>query len=210
MVTFLDITLYEMGVKIIFFNGYLEEDMYATQPPSFENPEMLDHVYKLDKGLYGLKQSSRYWFERLSKFLLENGVTKILFTLIEGKHILVVQVYVDDFIFESTNKSLCDNFFLLMQSEFKMSMIGELSFFLGLQIKQASKGTMIQQLKHLKELIKKYGMDESKAYDTPMSSTMKMNLGEKGMKVNETTYQGIICSLLYLIASRLGIMFILS
>ena len=98
-------------------------------------------MYKLDKALYGLKQAPRAWYERLSNFLMKNDykrgtVDKTLFNRTKGNHLIIVQIYVDDILFGATNQVLCDEFANLMQSEFEMSMMGELGFFLGLQIKQ--------------------------------------------------------------------------
>ena len=100
--------LYQMDVKCAFLNGFLDEEVFVEQPPGFENPSSLDHVYKLDKALYGLKQAPRQWYERLSKFLIENDfirgkIDKTLFFKNKGSDILVVQIYVDDIIFGATN-----------------------------------------------------------------------------------------------------------
>ena len=150
-----------MDVKCAFINGFLNEEVYVEQPPGFENPEFPNHVYKLDKDLYGLKQAPRAWYERLSKFLLKNGfkrgkIDKTLFLKLNGTDILVVQIYVDDILFGATNESLCKYFADLMSGEFEMSMMGELDFFLGLQIKQTVRGNSIHQQKYIKELMKKY------------------------------------------------------
>jgi len=122
------------------------------QPPGFESKEFPNHVFKLDKALYGLKQAPRAWYERLANFLLENcfrrgKVDDTLFLKSKGEHLLIVQVSVDDIIFGATHNDLCNEFSKMMRSEFEMSMMGELNFFLGLQIKQTSNGTMIHQQK---------------------------------------------------------------
>ena len=204
--------LFQMDVKIAFLNGYLKENVYVEQPPGFEDRDYPDHVYKLDKALYGLKQAPRAWYERLSSFLLENNyergsVDKTLFLKRKGPDLLVVQVYVDDILFGATNLTLCDEFAGLMKSEFEMSMMGELGFFLGLQIKQMDDGIMIHQQKYLKELLKKYGMNDSKSYDTPIPTSTKLSLDEKGKDVEDKLYRGMIGSLLYLTASRPDIVF---
>ena len=138
--SFMGFKLYQMDVKCAFLNGFLNEDVYVEQPPGFENSKFPDHIYKLDKALYGLKQAPRAWYERLSKFLLENEfkrgkVDKTLFLKSKGTNLLIVQIYVDDIIFGATNESLCQEFANLMSKEFEMSMMGELNFFLSLQIK---------------------------------------------------------------------------
>ena len=132
-----DFKVYQMDVKSPFLNGILEEEVYVKHPPSFEDAIHPEYVYKLYKALYGLKQAPRAWYERLSKFLLENnfkmGTTdKTLFTRQEKDDILLVQIYVDDIIFGLTNDALCKEFSDSMSKEFEMSMMGELNFFLGL------------------------------------------------------------------------------
>ncbi|XP_075106756.1 uncharacterized protein LOC142179781 [Nicotiana tabacum] len=137
-----------MDVKSAFLNGYLEDEVFVKQPPRFESEVFSYYVFKLDKALYGLKQAPRAWYERLSKFLLANNfvrgkVDNTLFLRSRGKNILIVQVYVDDIIFGVTNKAMCKEFTEMMGNEFEMSMMGELNFFLGLQIKQTPTRTMI-------------------------------------------------------------------
>jgi len=128
----MDLKLYQMDVKSAFLNGYVKEEVFVSQLPGFENHELPNHVFKLDKVLYGLKQVARAWYERLSKFLIDNGfqrgkVDNTLFLKIKGEHLLIVQVYFDDIMFGVTNNDLCDDFSNLMKSEFEM---GELNLFL--------------------------------------------------------------------------------
>ncbi|XP_019244462.1 PREDICTED: uncharacterized protein LOC109224331, partial [Nicotiana attenuata] len=198
--------------KSAFLNGYLKEEVCVKQPPGFESKECPEHVYKLDKALYGLKQAPRAWYERLSKFLLEHGykrgkIDSTLFLKEKGKDLLVVQIYVDDIIFGATSDRLSKDFAKLMGSEFEMSMMGELNFFLGLQIKQSPNGTMIHQQKYTKELIKKFKMEDSKEIDTPIATATKLDVDEPGSSVDQKLYRGMIGSLLYLTASRPDIVF---
>jgi len=120
---------------------------------------------------------------------------------------LIVQVYVDDIIFGTTHENLCNEFSKMMRSEFEMSMMGELNFFLGLQIKQTSNGTMMHQQKYIKELPKKFGMDSSKPIDTPISPSTKLVMDDESSSIKERTYRGMIGSLLYLTVSRPDIVF---
>ncbi|GJR73997.1 retrovirus-related pol polyprotein from transposon TNT 1-94 [Tanacetum coccineum] len=134
-------------VKDAFFNGILREEVYISQPNGFVDPDNPNHVYRLKKALYGLKQVPRAWYDLLSSFLLSQGFSKgtvdpTLFISRKGKDILLVQIYVDDIIFASTTIELCDKFFEIMCSKFKMSMMGKISFFLGLQISQMEKYTL--------------------------------------------------------------------
>ena len=208
----MDFKLYQMDVKSAFLNGYIQEEVYVDQPPGFENFEYPNHVFKLKKALYGLKQAPRAWYERLSKFLLEKGfqrgkVDTTLFIKHKNNSILLVQIYVDDIIFGATDESLCKEFASNMQEEFEMSMMGELTFFLGFQIKQTKHGTFVSQSKYCKELLKRFGMDNSKEMATPMSTSCYLDKDEEGKPVDITKYRGMIGSLLYLTASRPDIMF---
>ncbi|GKA27377.1 retrovirus-related pol polyprotein from transposon TNT 1-94 [Tanacetum coccineum] len=132
-------TVYQMDVKIAFLYGPLKEEVYVNQPDRFIDPCHPDKVYRLKKALYGLKQAPRAWYDELSNFLVSEGFSKgsIDPTLFITKHredILLVQIYVDDIIFGSTNPKLSKRFGKLMHSKFDMSMMGELKFFLGIQI----------------------------------------------------------------------------
>ncbi|WVZ64516.1 hypothetical protein U9M48_014018 [Paspalum notatum var. saurae] len=160
-----DMKLYQMDVKSAFLNGYINELVYIEQPPGFEDPNNPNHVYRLSKALYGLKQAPRAWYERLSDFLIEKGfkigrVDTTLFTKKMDNDLFVCQVYVDDIIFGSTNEELCKEFGMMMAKEFEMSMIGELTFFLGFQIKQLKEGTFIYQEKYTRDLLKRFKMDD--------------------------------------------------
>ena len=156
-----------MDVKSALLNWLIKEDVYVKQPLGFECLDYPNHVYKLDKVLYGLKQVLRTWYDRLSSFLKGKGysrgdVDQTLFTKIEILDILIVQIYVDDIIFRSTKPSMCKEFSELMTKEFEMSLMGELKFFLGMQIVQSSEGIFINQSKYLKELLKKYKLKNAK------------------------------------------------
>ena len=208
----MDFKLFQMDVKSAFLNGYIQEEVYVDQPPGFKNFEFPNHVYKLKKALYGLKQAPRAWYDRLSKFLLENdferGKVDTTLFIKKSKHdILLVQIYVDDIIFGATNESLCKDFSNIMQSEFEMSMMGELRYFLGLQIHQTKNGIFINQSKYCKELLKKFGMQNAKEISTPMSTSCYLDKDEDGKSVEESKYRGMVGSLLYLTASRPDIMF---
>ncbi|GKG00433.1 retrovirus-related pol polyprotein from transposon TNT 1-94 [Tanacetum coccineum] len=126
-----------MDVKTAFLNGSLREEVYVSQPKGFVDPVNLNHVYKLKKGLYGLKQAPLAWYDTLSSFLISQDFSKglvdpTLFIRKEGKELLLVQVYVDDIIFAASTPELCDLFAKIMCSKSKMSMMGKISFFIGI------------------------------------------------------------------------------
>ncbi|GJZ04678.1 retrovirus-related pol polyprotein from transposon TNT 1-94 [Tanacetum coccineum] len=167
------IIIYQMDVKTAFLNGELKEEVYVSQPEGFVDPDHPTHVYRLKKALYGLKQAPRAWYNTLSLFLLDNKFSKgvvdpMLFTRKTSKHILLVQIYVDDIIFASTDPKAYDIFSKEMSSKFQMSMMGQMSFFLGLQVSQSPGGIFINQSKYALEILTKYGMDSSDPVDTPM------------------------------------------
>ncbi|GJY34516.1 integrase, catalytic region, zinc finger, CCHC-type containing protein [Tanacetum coccineum] len=181
------------------------------QPEGFIDPEFPDHVYRLKKALYGLKQAPRAWYDKLSSFLIEHGFTKgiidpTLFTRRHGGDILLVQVYVDDIIFGSTNPDFSKRFANLMKNNFEMSMMGELKFFLGLQVHQSPRGIFISQSQYAIELLKKHGLDECVSMSTPMA-TERLDADLQGTPTDQTTYRRMIGGLMYLTASRPDIAF---
>nr|GEY27304.1 Gag-Pol polyprotein [Tanacetum cinerariifolium] len=173
--SFKDFVVYHMDVKSAFHYGKIEEEVYVCQPLEFDDPDFLDKVYKVEKALYGLHQSPRAWYETLSTYLLDNGfqrgkIDKTLFIRRYKGDILLVQVYVDDIIFGSTKKELCTSFEKLMHDKFQMSYMGELTFFLGLQVKPKQDGIFISQDKYVAEIRKKYGFSKVKTASTYRNS----------------------------------------
>jgi hypothetical protein len=199
-------------MKSAFLNGVIQEEVYVRQPPGFESPKYLDRVYKLSKALYGLKQALWAWYTRLKPFLLEHGyvmrsVDKILFTLNHDTDFLLVQIYVDDIIFGGSSHTLVSRFQEMMESEFQMSMMGELTFFLGIQVKQTKQGTFVHQTMYTKDLMKKFNMAELKPVSTLMSSAASLGPDEDGEAVDQREYRSMIGSLLYLTVTRSDILF---
>ncbi|GJR28475.1 retrovirus-related pol polyprotein from transposon TNT 1-94 [Tanacetum coccineum] len=175
----LDFKLFQMDVKSAFLNGFINEEVYVAQPLGFIDFEKSDHVYKLKKALYGLKQASKAWYDRLKAFLIKHEykmriVDNTLFTKKKSSNLIFVQIYVNDIIFGLTYQDMCDEFAKIMHNEFDMSMMCELNFFLGLQIKQMEDGIFFNQSKYIKEMLKKFGLEESKPMKTPMSSNTKL------------------------------------
>ncbi len=143
-----NIKVYQMDVKSAFLNGELEEEVYVEQPEGFLLSENKDNVCKLKKALYGLKQAPKAWYARLDKYLQQQGFRRgnadsTLYIKIEQDHMIIIEVYVDDINFGSDNEKLSRNISKVMQKEFEMSMLGELGFFLGLEIYQKENGIFI-------------------------------------------------------------------
>jgi hypothetical protein len=199
--------LYRMDVKSGFLNGVIQEEVYVRQSPGFENLKYADRVYKLSNALYGFKQVSRAWYARLKTFLLAHGyvmrsVDKTLFTLNYGSDFLLVQIYVNDIIFCGSSHTLVSRFQEMMESEFQISMMGELTFFLGIQVKQMKQSTFVHQAKYTKDLMKKFSMTRLKPVSTPMSFTISLGPDEDGETVDQREYKSMIDSLLYLTTTR--------
>nr|GFB26614.1 retrovirus-related Pol polyprotein from transposon TNT 1-94 [Tanacetum cinerariifolium] len=190
-----------MDVKMAFLNGPLKEEVYVAQPDRFVDHDHPEKVYRLRKALYGLKQAPRAWYDELSKFLTSKGFTKgtidsTLFTIRYGDAILLVQIYVDDIIFGSTNLKYTKRFEKLMHSRFKMSLMGEI------QIHQSPRGIFINQAKYALEILHKHGMEKGQSIGTPMAKKPKLGADLSGNQVDQTDYRRKIGSLMYLTSSR--------
>ncbi|GJX69477.1 putative ribonuclease H-like domain-containing protein [Tanacetum coccineum] len=181
--SFKDFVVYQMDVKSDFLYGKIEEEVYVCQPPGFEDLDFPDRVYKVEKALYGLHQAPRAWYETLSTYLLDNGFQR-------GK--------IDKTLFIKRHKGDI----LLMSS------IGELTFFLGLQVKQKKDGIFISQDKYVEEILKKFGFTEVKTASTPMETQKPLLKDEDGEEVDVYMYRSMIGSLMYLTSSRPDIMFV--
>ncbi|GJR17125.1 putative ribonuclease H-like domain-containing protein [Tanacetum coccineum] len=200
--SFMGFSVYQMDVKSAFLYGNITEEVYVSQPPG----------YKVIKALYGLHQAPRAWYERLSTFLLKHGyrrgaIDKTLFIKRDRKDIMLVQVYVDDIIFGSTKTSMVKEFEELMQKEFTMSSLGELTFFLGLQVKQSTAGIFISQDKYVKDILNKFDFRTIKPATTPIEAHKALGKDEEGEDVDVHLYRSMIGCLMYLTASRPDIMF---
>ncbi|GKF47110.1 retrovirus-related pol polyprotein from transposon TNT 1-94, partial [Tanacetum coccineum] len=174
-----------------------------------DNPS---HVYKLKKALYGLKQAPHAWYDMLSSFLVSQHFSKgavdpTLFTRQARNDLLLVQIYIDDIIFASTDTTMCNEFANQMTTKFKMSMMGKLSLFLELQISQSPRGIFINQSKYASEIVKKYGLHTADSVDTPMVEKNKLNEDLQGTPVDATLYRGMIGSLVYLTSSGPGLIY---
>nr|GEZ44799.1 putative ribonuclease H-like domain-containing protein [Tanacetum cinerariifolium] len=173
--SFLGFMVYQMDVKSAFLYGNIEEEVYVCQPPRFQDPDYPDKVYKVVKTLYELHQAPRAW---------------------KKGDILLVQIYVDDIIFGSTYKDLCKAFEKLMKDKFHMSSIGELKFFLGLQVKQKPYGIFINQDKYVAEILRKFGLTGGKLASTPIDTEKPLLKDPDGEDVDVHTYRSMIGSLI--------------
>ncbi|GJZ34388.1 putative ribonuclease H-like domain-containing protein [Tanacetum coccineum] len=190
--SFMGFLVYQIDVKSAFLYGTIEEEVI--------------------KALYGLHHEPRAWYETLSSFLLENGfkrgiIDKTLFIKKNKSDIILVQVYVDDIIFGSTTQSMCTEFEDCMHKRFQISSMGELTFFLELQVKQQPEGIFISQDKYVADILKKFDFCFIKTATTPIESNKPLVKDEDGVDVDVHIYRSMIGSLMYLTASRPDIMF---
>ncbi|GJT84538.1 retrovirus-related pol polyprotein from transposon TNT 1-94 [Tanacetum coccineum] len=186
--------LYQMDVKSAFLNDFINEEVYVAQPPGFIDFQKPNYVYKLKKDLYGLKQAPKAWYDRLKAFLIKREysmgmVDNTLFTKKSKSRLIVVQIYVDDIIFGSTSQNLCDDFATIMHNEFEISMMGELNFFLGLQIKQIEDIIFFNQSKYIKEMLKKFGLEDSKPTKMSMSTEIKLTKDDEADSMDSSKYR---------------------
>eukprot|EP00253_Pinus_taeda_P014393 PITA_14393 len=200
-----------MDVKSAFLNGDLEEEVYIEQPDGFILGNDPNLVCKLKKALYGLKQAPRAWYYRLDKYLHQQGFSKgspdsNLYIKIENNKLLILVVYVDDIIFGNNEEAMSQKFALVMQKEFEMSLLGEMTYFLGLQIQQNKGGVFLSQTKYLKQILKKYGMEDLKPVCTPIVTGCSLSANDESPVVHQPTYRSMIGSLLYLTGTRPDIM----
>nr|GEW72946.1 retrovirus-related Pol polyprotein from transposon TNT 1-94 [Tanacetum cinerariifolium] len=200
-------TVFQMDLKTAFLHGTLKADVYVCQPEGFIDADHPSHVYKLKKAIYALKQAPRAWHDELSTFLLQNlffkgTIDPMLFIRRFDDDILVVQVYVDDIIFGSTNPRYTQLLYDLIKSRFEMSMTRVVTFFLGSQVNQSPCGIFINQSNYVLEILKKYRMETCDLIGTPVEIKDKLDLDLNETLVNATKYRSMIGALMYLTSSR--------
>nr|GEY33752.1 putative ribonuclease H-like domain-containing protein [Tanacetum cinerariifolium] len=210
--SFMGFTVYQMDVKSAFLYGTIDEEVYVMQPPGFQDPAYPAKVYRVEKAMYGLHQAPRAWYGTLSKYLLKNGfqrgtIDQTLFIRRHKEDFILFQVYVDDIIFGSSNLQLCREFEALMHKKFQMSAMGELNFFLGLQVLQKEDGIFLSQDKYIRDILKKFGFSDVKSSNTPMDKENPWGKDGPVKDVELQLYRSMIGSLMYLTASRPDIMF---
>jgi len=208
--------IYQMDVKSAFLHGKLVEDVYVEQPQGFEQKGEEGKVYKLNCALYGLKQAPRAWYSRIESYFLSCGFAKCeyeptLFTKVEkNNNIMVVSLYVDDMIYTENDVELMMKFKKSMQSEFSMTDMGKLKFFLGLEATQKADGIFVCQKTYVIDLLKRFGMNASNFAHNPIVPGSKLDKDEEGQGVDKTLYKQMFGSLMYATATRPDIMYSVS
>jgi hypothetical protein len=203
--------VYQMDVKSAFLNGFLEEEVYVDQPPGFEVQEKPAKVYQLKKALHGLKKAPRAWYSKIDTYLIKSGFSRsqnepTLYTKIDqhGK-ILIVCLYVDDMIY--TGNLELTNFKHSMQSEFEMTDLGIMKYFLGIEVDQSTKVIFVCRQKYVADILKRFHMEECNPAETPIPLGTKFSRKDEGPTMDSTLYKSLVGSFLYLIATRPDIMY---
>jgi histone deacetylase 1/2 len=203
-------TLRQFDVNNAFLQGTLTEQVYMYQPPGFIDKDFPSHVCKLQKAIYGLKEAPRAWFHELKTFLLQSGFQNShadtsLFVLHLGKHLVYLLVYVDDLIIIGDDVHLVNRFINLLAHRFSLKDLGQLSYFLGIEILPTKQGFLLSQRRYLFDLLIRTHMKEAKSVFTPLPSGTTLSLNSGNVLPDPIEFCSIMGSLQYLLLTRLDI-----
>ncbi|GJV54631.1 putative RNA-directed DNA polymerase [Tanacetum coccineum] len=208
--------VHQLDVRSAFLYGELEETVFVEQPQGFEIQGMEEKVYRLRKALYGLKQAPRAWYGRIESYFKRQGFNKCPYepTLFvrsdkEGE-LLIVSIYVDDLIVTGTTLSLIEEFKTSMKSEFEMSDMGEMHYFLGVEVVQNEMGISICQKKYAREILARFKMEDCNGVKNPIVPGCKLVKDDHSGFVNATLYKQMVGCIMYLTATRPDLMFVVS
>jgi histone deacetylase 1/2 len=196
-----------------FLHGYLEE-VYMKQPPGYEDKHKPHYLCKLDKALYGLKQAPRAWYSRLCHKLQSLGFVSSkadtsLFFYRKGGHIIFMLVYVDDIIVASTSQEAVKTLLQDLHRDFAIKDLGELHYFLGIQVKRKKGELLMTQERYAADILKRVNMQLCKAVNTPLSTAERLSItsGTRLGSDDSTRYRSIVGALQYLTLTRPDISF---
>ena len=196
----------QLDVKNAFLHGLLQEEVFMEQPPGYIDTSHPHHVCRLKKAIYGLKQAPRAWFHRFSNFLLTIGFTcskadYSLFVHSSDNGIIYLLLYVDDIVLTGSNASLIDTFIHKLQQEFSMKDLGNLHYFLGLEVTQSSQGLFLSQVKYARDILIRAELHDSKPIATPMIVSHHLT-SDGPLFHSPTIYRSLVGSLQYLTITR--------
>jgi hypothetical protein len=204
----------QIDIHNAFFHGFLDEEVYMKQPPSFEDPSHPDYIYRLDKSLYGLKQTPQAWFARLSSKLVQLGFLASkadisLFLFNKDDIQIYFLIYVDDIIIISSSPAATDRLLGQLRDDFAMKDLGPLSYFLGIEVRHHSDGLTLTQWKYIHDLLLRTNMLSASGVATPMVPTEKIPStdGDHLSLHDATRYRSIVGGLQYLSLTRPNISF---
>jgi hypothetical protein len=203
-------SVYQLDVKSAFLHGELNEAVFVEQPQGYEKKGEEYKVYKLKKTLYGLKQAPREAYFVKEGFERCNCEHTLFIKTGNGGKILIVSLYVDDLIFTGNDESMFVKFKNSMKLEFDMTDLGKMKYFLGVEVLQNPEGIYISQRKYAKDVLERFRMEKSNSVKNPIVPGVRLMKDEEGSKVNATMYKQLVGSLMYLIATRLDLMYVVS
>lgn len=200
-------SLRQLDVKNAFLHGELSEEVYMQQPQGFIDPSRPHHVCKLLKSLYGLKQAPRAWFECFTSHLLTLGfiaskVDSSLFVFRTATEVLYLLLYVDDIIITGPNTSLITQLVSQLQTRFDMTDLGDLTYFLGLEIKKSVAGLHVSQTKYARDVLTRFGMASAKLCTTLIALKPSSDVGARYSEVDSSCFRALVGALHYLTFSR--------
>ena len=195
-----------MDVKNVFLHGDLQEEIYMKLPSGMTNSSPHE-VCKLKRSLYGLKQAPRAWFEKFHSTILSFSFTQSqydssLFFHMSASGIIILLVYVDDIIITDTDCGLITKLQRLLHTTFYMKDLGQLTYFLGLEVHHRASGIFVNQHKYIQDLITLAGLEDTSSFDTPMEVNVKYMKDEEDLLDDLTLYQHLVGSLIYLTTTR--------
>jgi len=206
-------TMYHMDVKSAFLNGTLQEEIYVEQPPGFIIAKHEGDVYKLHKALYGLKQAPRAWYSRIDSYFMQMGFKRsqneaTLYVKTNGNGaMIIVSLYVDDLLLTRGDEAEILEFKKCMLAEFEMTDLGEMNYFLGMEIQQEKRGIFLTQRKYGIDILRKFKMENCNEVVTPLVVNEKLTKMDGDGKADESHYRSLVGSLLYLTATRPDLMY---
>ncbi|GAA0165489.1 transmembrane signal receptor [Lithospermum erythrorhizon] len=197
----------QLDIKNAFLNGALSKTVYMKQPPGFVNSDYPSHVCLLQKYLYGLKQAPRTWFISISTVLLDVGFVQStaihsLFTYLHDGHTLYFLLYIDDMIFTGSSQHLLNDFIHKLNQHFALTDLGELHYFLGIEVIRSSAGLILSQRKYAADLLHKYHMENTKAVSTPSSLKSSTLPNASTIMTAPHEYRSLVGALQYLFITR--------
>ncbi|KAK1416517.1 hypothetical protein QVD17_32308 [Tagetes erecta] len=204
--------LRQLDINNAFLQGTLTEEVYMKQPTGYINQQFPNHVCRLRKSIYGLKQASRAWYMELTSFLIQFGFKKSLadaslFIFQQGKHIIYFMVYVDDIVLTGSHPKVLEKFISTLASRFSLKDLGMLHHFLGIEVIPTSSGLFLSQHRHIEDLLTNVKMEGAKDVTTPLCSTESLYPNDGSPAVDPTPYRQIIGSLQYLAFTRPDVSF---
>ncbi|KAJ4719034.1 Retrovirus-related Pol polyprotein from transposon TNT 1-94 [Melia azedarach] len=205
--------IFHLDIKSAFLNGYLKEEIFIEQPEGFKVNGEEDKVYKLNKALYGLKQAPRAWYSRIDEFLCASGFRRscndatLYIKTSASADTLIISMYVDDLLIIGSRIDDVNDFKQQLYQKFEMTDLGEMKFFLGLQVHQTAEGIFVSQQAYVINMLKKFRMQHCKPTSTPLIVNQKLTKFDGDTKADAFRYRSLVGSLLYLSATRPDIMF---